>query len=149
VGPKKRTIAKSWWLVGPIVFPLFEPSEIFWSWDFLECSPDHLVSGLGVRCLVLPLRHLARRSPAEECVADQSREGDGADNEVIMSDKSLRVSVRVDPEVLRQLEQTAQKERRTISNLTRNILSDWTRGNGWAADPGGASPMPSNGEAAA
>jgi hypothetical protein len=85
-------------------------------------------------------------SAATECVADQSRDGDCADNEVIMSDKSLRVSVRVDPEVLRQLEQTAQKERRTISNLTRNILSDWTRGNGWAADP--ASSVRSNGEAA-
>ena len=65
-----------------------------------------------------------------------------------MSDKSLRVSVRVDPEVLRQLEETAQLERRTISNLARNILSDWTRGNGWAADPGRPSSVCSNGEGA-
>jgi uncharacterized protein (DUF1778 family) len=36
-----------------------------------------------------------------------------------------QVSARVDPEVLELVERVAQFERRPVSNLVRNILTDW------------------------
>jgi uncharacterized protein (DUF1778 family) len=38
-----------------------------------------------------------------------------------------RVAARVDPEVLRIVERVAEAERRPVSNLVRNILTDWAR----------------------
>jgi hypothetical protein len=35
------------------------------------------------------------------------------------------VSARIDPEVLEVVERVAEAERRPVSNLVRNILSDW------------------------
>jgi predicted transcriptional regulator len=36
-----------------------------------------------------------------------------------------QISVRVDDELLGVVEQAAQQERRTVSNLVRNVLTDW------------------------
>ncbi len=37
------------------------------------------------------------------------------------------VSARIDPAVLEVVERVAEAERRPVSNLVRNILSDWAR----------------------
>ncbi len=47
-----------------------------------------------------------------------------------------QVSARLDPEVLEIVQQVAEVERRPISNLVRNIVSDWARSR--AADRGQA-----------
>jgi predicted transcriptional regulator len=39
-----------------------------------------------------------------------------------------RVSARLDPEVVAVVERVAEAERRSVSSLVRNILSDWTAG---------------------
>jgi hypothetical protein len=39
-----------------------------------------------------------------------------------------QVSVRVDPEVLRAISNTAAAEQRTISNMVRVILAGWAQG---------------------
>jgi hypothetical protein len=44
--------------------------------------------------------------------------------EALMSKKE-QVSARLDPEVRKVVEQVAEVERRPISNLIRNIVSDW------------------------
>jgi Ribbon-helix-helix protein, copG family len=47
--------------------------------------------------------------------------------ETLMSPKRQReqVSARLDPDVLEIVERVAEAERRPISNLVRNIVSDW------------------------
>jgi hypothetical protein len=46
------------------------------------------------------------------------------------SKKQMReqVSARLDPEVLEVVQHVAEAERRPISNLVRNIVSDWAKG---------------------
>jgi metal-responsive CopG/Arc/MetJ family transcriptional regulator len=46
---------------------------------------------------------------------------------VAMALKTSRqqISVRVDDELLNEVERAAQEERRTVSNLVRNVLADW------------------------
>jgi hypothetical protein len=39
-----------------------------------------------------------------------------------------QVSARLDPEVLEVVQHVAETERRPISNLLRNIVSDWAKG---------------------
>ena len=46
------------------------------------------------------------------------------------SKKQMReqVSARLDPEVLEVVQHVAEVERRPVSNLVRNIVSDWAKG---------------------
>jgi hypothetical protein len=39
-----------------------------------------------------------------------------------------QVSARLDPDVLEVVQHVAEVERRPISNLVRNIVSDWAKG---------------------
>jgi hypothetical protein len=39
-----------------------------------------------------------------------------------------QVSARLDPEILEVVQHVAEAERRPISNLVRNIVSDWAKG---------------------
>jgi len=36
-----------------------------------------------------------------------------------------QISVRLDDEILTAVERAAEEERRTVSNLVRNVLADW------------------------
>ena len=45
------------------------------------------------------------------------------------------ISARLDPEVLEVVERVAERERRPVSSLVRNVLSDWAKRHGaWPAD---------------
>lgn len=43
------------------------------------------------------------------------------------SRRSEQISVRVEPDVLNEVERAAAEERRTVSNLVRNVLADWAQ----------------------
>jgi hypothetical protein len=42
--------------------------------------------------------------------------------------KSDQLSVRIDPVIRERLEAAAEQDRRDLSNLVRNVLSDWLAG---------------------
>jgi predicted HicB family RNase H-like nuclease len=42
-----------------------------------------------------------------------------------MSNKSDQLSVRIDPLIRERLELAAERDRRPVSNLVRNVLADW------------------------
>jgi hypothetical protein len=94
-------------------------------------SPHTLHSGRlfagGERRLELLLGHVGELlpGPSVECVADDAVIADVA----AMTPKKTReqVSARLDPDVLEVVQQVAEVERRPISNLVRNIVSDWAK----------------------
>jgi predicted transcriptional regulator len=47
---------------------------------------------------------------------------------------STQVSVRLNTELRTAVERAAEEERRTVSNLVRNVLADWAKGRETQAD---------------
>jgi hypothetical protein len=52
--------------------------------------------------------------------------------------KRASVSARLDREVLEVVERVAERERRPVSSLVRNVLSDWAKRRGARPDDRGA-----------
>lgn len=52
-----------------------------------------------------------------------------------MSDRAKcteQIAVRLPPQLAQVLEFVAAEERRSVSNVVRNVLQDWSSGTGWA-----------------
>jgi uncharacterized protein (DUF1778 family) len=39
--------------------------------------------------------------------------------------RQMQIATRVEPELFAAIERAAEQERRTVSNLVRNVISDW------------------------